>query len=119
MAIGRESQPLGRDDLRRGHDIKIEDILIDLQNGEQNLEFKTEVINPLALAGTQVFAEYLTSKRLVECGDMVKAYRKDYLKLMASFQRGARREIINAISSIIDKETIRMSFADRLTTTMR
>lgn len=100
-------------------DITLQRILNDLLDAKKNLELKTHIYNPKDLAGLFIEAQHYKSEELEECGDLVESYIEIYLKYMVSKDRESRKEIIRAVSSMFDKETIRMSISDKMTKNLK
>ena len=100
-------------------DITLQKILNSLLDAKHNLELKTHIFNPKDLAGLSIEAKHYKSEELKECGDLVESYIEVYLKYMVSWNRESRKEIIRAVSSMFDKETVRMSISDRMTSNLK
>ena len=110
-------------------DLSLQKILNSLLDAEKNLELKTHIYNPKDLAGLYIWSEYLDvelptqkndeGKTFSLSGDAIKSYITIYLKYMISKDRLSRGEIIKAVSSMFDKETIRMSISEKMTSNLK
>jgi len=95
-------------------DISLQKILNNLIEGDKNLDLKTHIFKPKQLAGLVVIQEYLKIIGLTKSSDLIKSFMKHFKRLMVSYKRLSRIEIIKAISSILEKE--RLSNAEKMTT---
>lgn len=78
-----------------------------------DIELKTEIQNPLALARLKALATYLNSVGYVKSKKTIEDFIEFYLKYMVSNKREGRKEIIQAISEGLKKE---QSVTDKLMT---
>jgi len=94
--------------------ISLQKILNNLIEGDENLDLKTHIFKPKQLASLIVIQEYLENIGLTNSSDLIKSFMKHFKRLMVSYKRLSRTEIIKAISSILEKE--RLSNAEKMTT---
>jgi len=97
-------------------DISLQKILNNLIEGDKNLDLKTHIFKPKQLASLIVIQEYLKNIGLTKSSDLIKSFMKHFKRLMVSYKRLSRIEIIKAISSILEKE--RLSNTEKITTKM-
>ena len=95
-------------------DISLQKILNNLIDGEKNLDLKTHILKPKQLSGLVVLQSYLKSIDLPNSSKLIKNFMTTFKRLMVSYKRLSRTEIIKAISSILEKE--RLTNTERLTT---
>lgn len=119
----------GTDDLEDYSDISYQQILISLLKGDEDLDLKTEITKPRELAKLKLLSEFLKDSKMIKTGryiggeingdkEMKMGFIEIYLRYMFSKDRESRKETIRAIQSLIDKETVRMTISDRLTTSL-
>lgn len=108
----------GRDDLEDDSDISINEILVKLTKSDDDLPLKTHIVKPKQTSVLKVLAGYL-KKDYKELSALLFEFYGTYLELMVSYDREGRKEIIRAISSLLDKETLRMSIGEKLTTNLK
>lgn len=77
-----------------------------------NLDLKTEIKDPLALTRLKTYSDYWRSIGLVKTSDYLDNFILKYLTYMVSYQRQRSKEIVSAVSSIVEKSKPKM--ADRL-----
>ena len=95
-------------------DISLQKILNNLIDGEKNLDLKTHILKPKQLSGLVVLQSYLKSIDLPNSSKLIENFMTTFKRLMVSYKRLSRTEIIKAISSILEKE--RLTNTERLTT---
>lgn len=115
--LKEKSIPKGLDDLEDWEDISNQKILMYMYN-EKNLEMKSRITNPEALASLYVLGKVLNSYKLVKSPATIEVYLEIYLKYLISKDGMGRTELFKTISSLFDKETIKMSISERLTTNL-
>lgn len=106
----------GKGDLHEMHDFSLQDILMDLLDGEQNLDLKTHIKNPQALAALKLISKFLKMESYTGSAKLLKKYITIYLRYMVSLDRESRKEIIQAVSSLLNRETLSLSLGEKLTT---
>lgn len=95
-------------------DMGVQEILNVLLEGDTNLDLKTHILKPKQLSSLIVFANYLKSIELKNSAKLINDFIETFKRLMVSYKRLSRVEIIKAVSSIIEKE--RLSNTEKLTT---
>lgn len=105
------------DILRKGKDITYQEILINLIDGKDNLDLKSEINQPKELASLYVLAKYLDNSNFPNTAKVIKYFITRYLRYMISYKRQSRKEIIEAISSF-NKEAD-MSIIEKLTSNLK
>lgn len=84
--------------LSRDNKITRDEILNNLLNGKKNLELKTHIFKPKALAGLKSIEVYLNTHGYVKSAEIIKKFIRTYLKYMVSYKRLSRTEIIKALT---------------------
>ena len=92
----------------------LQKILNNLIQDDDNIDLKTHIFKPKQLAGLMVIQEYLETIELNESAKLIKTFMKHFKRLMISYKRLSRIEIIKAISSMLEKE--RLTNAEKMTT---
>jgi len=95
-------------------DISLQKILNNLIEGDKNLDLKTHIFKPKQLASLIVIQEYFKTIGLNTSSDILLSFMKHFKRLMVSYKRLSRIEIIKAISSILEKE--RLTNTEKMTT---
>lgn len=85
-------------------EVSIHEILINLLDGEQNLDLKTHIFKPKQLSGLFVLGSYLNDTGAKHTSGIIAEFIEIYLRYMVSFNRLSRTEIIKAIASEMNKE---------------
>ena len=104
----------GTDDLVDEKDTTLQDILLDLMDGDTNLELKTQIFNPKDLACLTMIGDVLAKYKLKKSSSLILAFITDYLRNMVSYQRKSRTELVTAISGLLDREERKKSFGDKM-----
>jgi len=99
--------------------ISLQEILVSLLKADKDLDFKTHINSPMALTGLYLLGKQLKSNQLIISAKIIETFIEKYLKYMVSYNRLGRTEIVKAISSLLDKETISMSFSEKLTSNQK
>lgn len=95
-------------------DISLQKILNNLLDGKDNLELKTHIFKPKQLASLLTLANYLKTLELDKSSKLIIEFIRIYLEYMVSFKRLSRIEVIKAISSFYESESL--SNKQKLTT---
>ena len=85
---------------------------------EENLGMKSRIKNPEALASLKTFGKFIKKKKLSESANSIKIFIKILLIFNVSKDGMGRTELFKTLSSLFDKETIKMSISERLTTNL-
>ena len=105
---------LENDDLQEQSFKGLHDILINLLDSSNSLEMKTEVYNASALACLKAISRVYKKRELTLCSDVLKKWIFEYLELMVSHKREARKEIVEALQSLQQKQESLSTFKDKL-----
>ena len=105
---------LENDDLQEQSFKGLHDILINLLDSSNSLEMKTEVHNASALACLKAISRVYKKRNLTLCSDVLKKWIFEYLELMVSHKREARKEIVEALQSLQQKQESLSTFKDKL-----
>lgn len=116
-ALGNQLR--GKDDLEEEIDISLNAILVSMIKGDEDLELKTEILRPKDVSALNMYAEVCESEELTETSELLVNYRTDYLRNMVSFKRKSREELIKAFRSLSEKETVRMTFTEKMGTNLK
>jgi len=108
------SELKGKADLKRFSDKSLEDIVSSLLDSEEDLEMKTEIHNPLAMAIYTASSYYIKSEGYVETHKFIDKFLNAFRKDMVSYDRKSREEVKQMVSSLLDRERVSMSFSERL-----
>lgn len=108
------SELKGKADLKRLSDKSLEDIVSSLLDSEEDLEMKTEIHNPLAMAIYTASSYYIKSEGYVETHKFIDKFLNAFRKDMVSYDRKSREEVKQMVSSLLDRERVSMSFSERL-----
>ena len=95
-------------------DISLQKILNNLLDGSKDLDLKTHIFKPKQLSALITFADYLKSLGLTEVSVLIIDFLKDFLRKMVSYKRLSRVEIVKAISSFYERESL--SNSQKITT---
>jgi len=85
-------------------DISLQQILNNLLDGSQNLDLKTQILKPKQLASLKVFSELIGKFNYSKSSLILNDFIKVYLRYMVSYERQSRKEIIKAISNLMESE---------------
>jgi hypothetical protein len=99
-------------------DVTYEEILASLLDGERNLELKTDVKAPQKLAGLSIFGSYLKDIGMELGAKLIDRYITILNKLMISYNRESRKEIVEAVRSMFEKKSTSLSISEKLTRNM-
>lgn len=82
----------------------LQEILINMLDGENNLDLKSHIHKPKQLTSLVVLSKYLKANQCTLSSKIIDSFIEKYLRYMVSFDRLSRTEIIKAISSALEKE---------------
>lgn len=103
----------GKDELEdEDKETNLRDILKGLLDAETDLELKTHVIVPKDVAGLQVLVSVLDMHELTGSAEILRIFIGYYLRLMVSYKRLGRKEIIDAVSGLMERER-KLDFTQR------
>ena len=85
-------------------DVNVHEILINLLDGEKNLDLKTHIFKPKQLSALFVLGSYLNENGAKHTSGIIAEFIQIYLRYMVSFERLSRVEIIKAVSALRQKE---------------
>ena len=102
-------------ELQESNEISIQEILVKLLDGDENLDLKSHIHKPKQLTSLVILSKYLKANQCKVSGKLLDDFIAKYLRYMVSYRRLSRTEIVKAISSLFDKETIKMSFSEKIT----
>ena len=105
------------DDLIESHDVSLQQILNNLLDGTKDLDLKTQIFKPKQLASLKILTELLGKLKYSESNKMLESFIKTFLRYMVSYDRQSRKEIIKALSSLIETEN--KELGKRLTTNLK
>ena len=100
--------------MSRDNKITLQQILNNLLDGKENLELKTHIFKPKALAGLKTIANYLKLIGLPKSSKTINNYIITYLEYMVSYKRKSRIEIIKAFTLANAKEYNENTFSTKL-----
>jgi len=91
-------------DLEDINEVSIQEILINMLDGEKNLDLKTHIHKPKQLSALVILSKYLKDNNCVKSSKLLDAFLLKFLRYMVSFDRLSRIEVIEAISSALERE---------------
>lgn len=109
----------GVDELNEITETSLNDILMRMLEGDKDLDLKTHIISPINLARLKLYSDFLKMESLPDSSDLISKFITTLNRYMVSFDRMSRTEIIKAISSLLDKEQVRLSISEKLTTNVK
>ena len=109
----------GLGDLKQIKDVSLQDILMDLLDGDHDLELKTQIFNPKDVAGLNILSTVLKMEGLDKSSKLITVFIKEYLRYMVSYNRQSRTELINAIAGMLDRDTPKLTFSEKMTTNLK
>ena len=109
----------GVDDLNEITETSLNDILMRMLEGDKDLDLKTHIISPINLARLKFCSDFLKMEKLPESSKLISDFITTLNRYMVSFDRLSRTEIIKAISSLLDKEQVRLTLSEKLTTSVK
>lgn len=84
--------------LRPKEDLSFEKILNNMLDGTSNLDLKTHVFKPKQLASLVIFSDFIKEFKVKIGSAMLEKFTTKYLRLMISYNRESRKEVIKALS---------------------
>jgi len=69
-------------------------------DGEKDVDLKTEIRKPRALAVLNVMKDFCENKKLSRSAKLLQKFTEYYLRYMISFNRQSRGEIVEAIKAM-------------------
>lgn len=99
--------------------ISLQEILSNLIDGEENLDLKTDIENPLNLARLYLYSVILEKYEMKKSSELIETFINKFLRYRVSNKRKSREEIIKAISGMLDRMQTRISLSERLTTNLK
>jgi len=109
----------GTKDLTEITETSLNEILMRMMEGDDDLDLKTHIISPINLARLKLYSDFLKMEKLPDSGELISNFINTLNRYMVSFDRMSRTEIIKAISSLLDKEQVRLSISEKLTTNLK
>ena len=94
----------GFDELEGMIETSLQEILIDLLDGEKNLDLKSHVNKPKKMTGLVILSDHLKVNQCKDSSKILSKFSEQFLRYMVSFNRKSRKEIVEAISSALDRE---------------
>lgn len=91
-------------DLEKEDEVSIQEILINMLDGEKNLDLKTHIHKPKQLSALVILSKYLKSNDCKVSSKILDDFLLKFLRYMVSFDRLSRIEVIKAISSALERE---------------
>jgi len=85
-------------DFSKDNKITLQQILNNLLDGKENLELKSHIFKPKALAGLKSLSRYLKKLEYVNSSEIINKFIRTYLEYMVSYKRLSRTEIIKAFT---------------------
>jgi len=101
-------------------DISINQILLSLVRIEkaEDLDLISEIPNPDALAKLYLVKEICKMKKYMLCEKAINIYIEKLLRYYISKNRESRREIVQSVRSLRERETLRMTLGEKALTNL-
>lgn len=85
-------------------EISLQQILNNLLDGSKDLDLKTHINHPKDIASLYMLADYFKKMKLPKSSNILDFFIEKYLRAMISFKRMSRKEIILAVSNMLESE---------------
>lgn len=102
-------------DMEEVNEQSVLDFLSKLLEGDKNLDLKTHIHKPKQFTSLEVLQKYLKDNQCTSCSKLIEMFILKYRRNMVSYRRLSRTESIKAVSSLLDKESVKMSFTEKIT----
>lgn len=103
----------GKGDLKKVDSPTLEQLLMLLLQSD-DIELKTRIRDPQSIMGLYSVYQGFKLDGCSESAQIVKKWIKYYLRIMVSLDGLGRKEIVKAVANLLDKESISLSFSERL-----
>ncbi len=100
--------------MSKDNKITLQQILNNLLDGKENLELKSHIFKPKAIAGLKSLANYLEVLDYPKSSEIIKKFIRNYLEYMVSYKRLSRTEIIKAFTYSNRTESSENPFSSNL-----
>lgn len=80
---------------------------------KSDIELKTEIGNPLAIARLRAFGAWSEKEGLIGIEELTNNFIDKYLEYMVSYKRQGRGEVVRAISEMKKREVQKTLLGDR------
>ncbi|MFX1501184.1 MAG: hypothetical protein ACFFDH_09505 [Promethearchaeota archaeon] len=107
----------GTGDLDRDEELSINEIFASLYISDEDLPLKTRVSSPSNTALLKAIGKRI-KEEFPELSDFLLKYLLYFLEFNVSAMGKGREEAVKIIASILDKETIRMTIGEKLTSNL-
>lgn len=91
-------------DMVEANDISLQQILNNLLDGSKDLDLKSHIFKPKQLASLNVLSDLLKRLEFKKSSKVIMDFIGIYLRYMVSFDRLSRKEIVKALSNLVEKE---------------
>ena len=88
--------------MESGDASELSEVLNSFFTAEKDIELKTEVHKPRVMSILDVLIDYVEEKGLEKVASRWKRFRQSYLKLMVSYNRGGRVEMVEILKELKD-----------------
>jgi len=78
-------------------------VLQQMLDGSKDIDLKTEIHRPRIISIMQTITEFANQLNLKQTADTLRKFVIYYYRNMVSFNRGSRKEIVQALQSIASK----------------
>jgi hypothetical protein len=97
-----------------GKTISLQQILNNLIQKDENLFLKTRIQKPQKLATMKVIAKLCKEVSLDETGESLDMFIEILCTFMVSYKGKSREEIVDALKSLMEKRTTKLSLSESL-----
>lgn len=83
-------------------DISLQQILNNLLDGTSDLDLKTHINNPKDMSALYILTIYFKAMKLPKSAKLLDVFIEKFTRYMVSYKRLSRKEIITAISRLVE-----------------
>lgn len=91
------------DDMVETNDISLQQILNNLLDGKKDLDLKSHIFQPKHLASLKILSDCIGNLEYPKSEKIIKDFIHIYLRYMVSYDRLSRKEIIKALTSLMEE----------------
>lgn len=97
----------------------LQDILLALLDGEENLDLKTRILNPKDLASLKALALVEKAYEWNKSSNLLLQFIDIFLRYNVSWKGLSRHEIITAVTGLLEREQPNITLSERLTSNLK
>ena len=92
------------DILKPGEDVNLQQVLLTLLDGKNDIDIKSEIHAPRNITILTVIRDYFEEKGMKKCANTLSVFIKYYCRYMISHDRQSRKEIVEAFKSLREQQ---------------